>query len=148
MRKVLFILFALTAIGFSQTVTVHKYDGFKMILDSTTAVSTTEISTSPIEISGSEGIANLWIEVMETSSPGDITVNLEIYNKKIRAWGEYYDGGGDLCTVTASGLSAGDNIYIPLSSSTFSAWATGDEHRFNLKTASGSLKIRVYIAAQ
>jgi len=102
------------------------------------------ISTTDIFPAGAQGIITLFVDSVSTSSLGDITVSMQLYDEVSDKWSTYH-AGGDLVTVTASGLAW--PWYI--GSAEYDAGKiAGDRIRFTLTAASGSAVINAYVRIQ
>ena len=144
MKKVIVLLMFITSFVFAQTKVITQprtYDweqiGYNL------AVSTTADTTYGFPVNITEGVATIWIDTVSTSSLGNITVAVELYNEYTGEWGTYYDGS-TLATITVSGL--GWPTYLKLGGKDLWTWAS--KARVILTAASGSAVINVYRGGQ
>lgn len=104
------------------------------------AISTSAATTDSWNNKIVQGATTVWLDTVSTSSLGDLTVELKLYNSKTGKWGSYYSGN-DLVTITVS--SAEWPIYIILSD--YDQWAWADKAELLITTASGSAVMDVYV---
>lgn len=145
-KKIMFIVLLLTGLAFAQ---YPIYQGTNLVISTEQVISSGTLNSSGITTpsifpAGSDGVITLFVDSVSTSSLGDITVSMQLYDEVSKKWSTYYNGG-DLVTVTASGLVW--PWYIGTGEFNASKVA-GDRIRFTLTAASGSAVINAYVRIQ
>lgn len=146
LKKIILIVLLFSGLLFAQHSVVQTVDLVvsDQIVISSGTLNTSGITTTSIFPSGSKGVITLFVDSVSTSSLGDITVSMELYNEVMDKWATYHSGG-DLVTVTAAGLTW--PWYIGASEYNAGKIA-GDRIRFKLTAASGSAVINAYVRVQ
>jgi len=114
---------------------------FSLFFGST--VISAETTTGEVEGFTLRGTATLWFECTAISTPGDVSIVVELYNKATKTWGQYVDGSA-VATLVSSDVTV-KSFFVTLSGET---WGVGDKARFKITPASGSFTTEVYIAIQ
>ena len=116
------------------------WKGFQEILPST-AISSAD-TTKAAKVSDAYGYATFWFHITADNTLGDVTVDVLLYNKKIKSWGTK----PNKTTVTLSGMVTGDYYFSLDDFGT--TWTVGDSAKFIITPASGSFTTSVYLGIE
>jgi len=125
--------------------TQPRYIGFSKIF-SGASCGTGGVVSDTFSMKRYEGSTVLWIEPSSTSTHGDVTVKVELYNEKTGSWGVEASGGDLSTTIAAANITTSNPIYYSLGLD--DKWVPADKARITLTAASGSFVFDGYIAGQ